>query len=73
MLKKILIGALLFFIGFTIKDIKNGEKIHWEESIILLVFALGMFAFKEWVEVPYDWEKHKNKNKDKDKEKKNLN
>ncbi|QHJ69157.1 hypothetical protein [Planococcus halotolerans] len=75
MLKKILIGAFIFFIGFTIKNVRNGEKMILEDILLLAGVALVVFAFKEWVEVPYDWDKHKNKNKDKDKnkEKKNLN
>lgn len=73
MLKKILIGASLMVLGFVIKDIRNGEGMVLENILIYGGVALAVIAFKEWVEVPYDWDKHKNKNKDKDKEKKNLN
>lgn len=65
MVRKIVLAAAIFFIGFTIKDIKAGETIYLEERIILFVFALGVFAFKEWVEIPYDWDKHTNKGKEK--------
>lgn len=67
MLKKILITALVLFIGFTIKDLRAGEKIHWEESIGIIVFVLLFAAFKEWVDIPYDWDKHKKKKEEKSK------
>ncbi|WP_282020110.1 hypothetical protein [Planomicrobium okeanokoites] len=70
MLKKILIGAALMVLGFIMKDIRNSEGMVLENILIYGGIALGVVAFKEWVEVPYDWDKHKNK--DKDKEKKNL-
>ena len=70
MLKKILIGAALMVLGLIMKDIRNGEGMVLENILIYGGIALGVIAFKEWVEVPYDWDKHKNK--DKDKEKKNL-
>ena len=65
MLKKGLIAAVIFYVGYTLKDIKSGEKIYWEDSIMLLVIAVVIFIFAEWVAVPYEWDKHKNKNKDK--------
>lgn len=71
MLKKILIGAALFTVGFIIKDLRSGEEVLLENILIYGGFALAVIAFKEWVEVPYDWDKHKNKNKDKERE--NLN
>ncbi|MCM3611637.1 hypothetical protein M4S82_10265 [Planococcus sp. MERTA32b] len=71
MLKKILIGAALMALGFIIKDLRSGEELALELILVYGGVALAFIAFKEWVEVPYDWDKHKNK--DKDKEKKNLN
>lgn len=66
MLKKILLGAAILFIGFVIKIILGGEGIHWDEIAIFAVLALAVIALKEWTDIPYDW--NKNKNKDKDKE-----
>lgn len=67
MYKKILLGAAIFFVGFTIKIYKSGDPVTWSGSVYLLLFAVGFFAFKEWVDIPYDWGKHKNKGKDKKK------
>lgn len=64
MLKKILLGAAILFIGFIIKIVRGGEGIHWEEITIFAVVALAAIALKEWTDIPYDW----NKNKKKDKE-----
>ncbi len=69
MLKKILIGAALMVLGFIMKDIRNGEGMVLENILIYGGIALGVIAFKEWVEVPYDWDKHKNKDKDREKKK----
>lgn len=64
MYKKILLGAAIFFVVFTIKTYKSGEPVTWSDSFYLLLIAVGFFAFKEWVDIPYDWDKHKNKGKD---------
>lgn len=62
MLKKILLGAAILFIGFVIKTVRGGEGIQWAEIAIFGVLALAVIALKEWTDIPYDWNKNKNKN-----------
>ena len=64
MLKKGLIAAVIFFVGVTLKGIKAEGHIIWSDSLFAFAVGFVVFTFKEWVEVPYDWDKHKNKNKE---------
>ncbi|GAA0494141.1 hypothetical protein GCM10008986_20820 [Salinibacillus aidingensis] len=59
MFKNSMIYGLIFFVGFTIKDILFSEEIQWVDNIGISIIVFLINILWEWAKKPYDWNKNK--------------
>ncbi|WP_088104113.1 hypothetical protein [Halalkalibacter urbisdiaboli] len=55
--KNNLLIALLYYVGFTIKDLILKENVHWMDNIPILVMAFLFYFLLDWTKKPYEWNK----------------